>query len=132
MTAKLDRKYAGEHVSPGFCDILEVGDLSCPDVIASAFPKIAALAGVTKKKDKKISKGWISLSNSTLGGNLYNLSVFTGQSVSYPVGVAPKHTAWDGQKQHDPMEAPLFAKLDTKITGLHELFCEVEAMLRTL
>ena len=131
MTAKLQKKYGPDHIEPGACDIIQVDDASAPDIITSAFPKIAALAGVTKKKDKKVPKGWISLASAKTGGNLFNLSICTGPTKSH-VNHAPPNTAYDGHKQHDPVEDPLFVKSGVKITGLHALFCEVEAMLNTL
>ena len=123
MTSQLEKKYGSEE--PGFCDFTKV-DESDSDVVTRAFPKIAALAGL--KKDKKVKKGWISLSKT---GNSYNLSICSGKTWPHKSD-APVGTAYDGKEQHNPVDKPLFTRPNIKICGLHDLFCEVEGLLRTL
>ena len=53
----------GEGLEPGFCDMAIASPNPQPSLNA-VFPKVAALAGY--KKDKKVSKGWITYKNSIL------------------------------------------------------------------
>lgn len=126
LTPNLQKRYFDSDNEPGFTDVILVEDRPY-DILTGAFPKIAALAGLTK--DKKVKKGWISLK--ARGSKKFDLVISSGKSDVYKSN-APKGTAYDGQHQHDPTDPPLFEKDDFKIEGLHDLFCVVEGMLRTM
>lgn len=92
------------------------------------FPKIAALAGL--RKDKQVKKGWISFNKR---GDQCSLSICKGNAKEPTKSKAPKGLAFEGENQHESVEEPLFqisGGLD--IRGLHDLFCVVEGLLRTL
>lgn len=125
MTPKLRDKYFKRN-ERGFTDAIVVEDRPY-DILTGAFPKISALAGLTK--DKKVKKGWISLQ--IKGTNKFHLSVCSGKTHVYK-NIAPKGTAFDGMEQHDPIDPPLFEIGKCKIEGLHDLFCIVEGLLRTI
>ncbi|KAK3278639.1 hypothetical protein CYMTET_13436 [Cymbomonas tetramitiformis] len=124
MTSQLEKKYGTQEA--GFTDCVLASDVR-PDLLTGAFPKIAALAGL--RKDKKVPRGWISFHKR---GNSFGLSVCTGNS-AVPKSNAPKGTAFDGDKQHDTVNKPLFkVSKGVEIRGLQDLFCIVEGLLRTL
>ena len=124
LTTQLTNKYKTKE--RGFCDAPIVSDKN-PDALTDSFPKIAALAGL--KKDKKVPKGWISF---TKIGERCSFAVCTGSTRDYKSN-APKGTAFDGRGHHDPIDQPLFqVSGEIKISGLHDLFCVIEGLLRTL
>lgn len=123
-TDKLVDKF--EETQPGFCEVI-IAPNPASDValLNTVFPKVAALAGYAKKKDKKVPKGWISYMNKSL-------MVCAGKAKAYKSN-APKGTAYQGMHQYDPMGSDdiLFQK-NVEIKSLHELFCVVEGLLETL
>jgi hypothetical protein len=124
LTQQLTDKYKSEE-EIGFCDATVVTDEN-HDSITKAFPKIAAFAGF--KKDKNVSKGWISFSNQ---GGSCSLILCTGVGKELKSN-APKGTAFEGVGKYEPDDQPLFQISGIEITGLHDLFCVVEGLLRTL
>jgi hypothetical protein len=126
VTEKLQNKYQTQEF--GFIDAIEVSDVY-NDIVTKAFPKIAALAGL--KKDKVVPKGWISF---TRRDKICKLVICTGSSFSNKSN-APSGTAFEAVGQYEPVDQPLFQISDgivNQITGLHDLFCAVEGLLRTL
>ena len=121
-------KYKSEE-QRGFCDAPIVEDYVGTLNLEKTFPKIAALAGF--KKDKKVPKGWITF---TRRSNQCSLTICTGNAREFKSN-APKGTAYDGRNQHEPVDEPLFRIPSTEldnISGLQDLFCVVEGLLRTL
>jgi len=126
VTEKLRNKHRTEE--SGFVDAIEVSDVY-NDIVTKAFPKIAALAGL--KKDKVVPKGWISF---TRRDKICKLVICTGSSLSNK-STASDGTAFEGVGQYEPVDQPLFqisGGIVNQITGLHDLFCTVEGLLRTL
>jgi len=133
LTPHLTSKYKSNE-KPGFCDTPIVEDHSyCVADPASSdldklFPKIAALAGL--RKDKYVPKGWISF---TRDGDQYILTICKGNAREPTNSKAPKGLAFEGENQHSSVEEPLFRITGgLEINGLHDLFCVVEGLLRTL
>ena len=128
VTPQLMSKYKSEE-QRGFCDAPIVEDYVGTLNLEKTFPKIAALAGL--KKDKKVPKGWITF---TRRSNQCSVSICTGNAREFKSN-APKGTAYDGRNQHEPVDEPLFRIPSTEldnISGLQDLFCVVEGLLRTL
>ena len=116
-TAAIEKKYGRPRLH----------DALVPDTLTGAFPKIAALAGL--KKDAKVPKGWITFVKK---GDKVTVTICSGNSLTHKSN-APKGTAFDGDKQHDPEGDPLIVASDNvEIKGLQDLFCVVEGLLRTL
>lgn len=115
-TAAIEKKYGRPTLN----------DASVPDTLTGAFPKIAALAGL--KKDANVPKGWITFVKK---GDKVTVTICSGNSLTHKSN-APKGTAFDGDKQHDPEGNPLIVASDVEIKGLQDLFCVVEGLLRTL
>ena len=135
LTTQLSNKYKSNE-RRGFCDAPIVEEYSYykgeddgPTInLEKTFPKIAALAGITK--DKNVPKGWISF---TKRGDQCSLAICKGITAEPKKSKAPKGLAFEGKNQHTPVEDPLFqisGSLD--IYGLHDLFCIVEGLLMTL
>ena len=95
-------------------------------MLRGAFPKICALAGW--KKDASVPKGWFTF---IMKDGVCSVTVCKGKTVDHKNN-APKGTAFDGNKQHDPEEEPLIDVEGIEIKGLQDLFCTVEGLLRTL
>mmetsp|Transcript_36915 Transcript_36915/g.79698 ORF Transcript_36915/g.79698 Transcript_36915/m.79698 type:complete len:456 (-) Transcript_36915:995-2362(-) len=138
LTQQLINKYKSNE-KHGFCDAPIVEDhASYPGPLAvdlqTIFPKIAALAGL--RKDKRVPKGWISFNRrkDTGTGDLqYNLVICKGNARESRKSKAPKGLAFEGENQHESVEEPLFQISNgIEVRGLHDLFCVVEGLLRTL
>lgn len=136
MTQQLQNKYRCNE-KRGFTDAPIIEDISyyyCGTTtqvgdLDKMFPKIAALAGL--KKDKYVPKGWISF---TKCGGQCSLSICRGNAKEPKKSKSPKGLAFEGENQHTPVEPPMFqisGGLDD-IRGLHDLFCVVEGLLKTL
>ena len=128
LTSQLRSKYKSNE-RRGFCDAPVVED-RLPIDLEKLFPKIAALAGL--KKDKRVPKGWITF---TKHGKQCTLTICKGNATEAKKSEAPKSKglAFEGENQHEPAEEPLFQiSGGIEISGLHDLFCVVEGLLRTL
>lgn len=131
LTELLRNKYKSNE-KPGFCDAPIVEDHNSypgPSTVdlSKTFPKIAALAGL--RKDRRVPKGWISFNRR---GRECNLVICKGNAQEQGGPKAPKGLAFEGENQHQSVEEPLFQISSLEIRGLHELFCVVEGLLRTL
>ena len=129
LTSQLRSKYKSNE-RLGFCDAPVVEDLLPTVDLEKLFPKIAALAGL--KKDKRVPKGWITF---TKHGKRCTLTICKGNATEAKKSEAPKSKglAFEGENQHEPAEEPLFqVSCGIEISGLHDLFCVVEGLLRTL
>ncbi len=128
LTNAMDRKYC-DRTQRGFCDAFICRDMATPgrsNNLNAYFPKIAALAGY--RKDRRVPKGWITL---TKRRNNFNLVICSGNCETIKSN-APKGTAYDGMDQHTPVEEPLIQVSSVDIAGLNDLFCVVEGLLMTL
>ena len=130
-TSRLTHKLAFEYeknAEEGFCDVVRINDASS-DPLTSAFPKITALAGL--KKDNKVPKGWITFSKK---GDKMDIAICSGDTIVPKGKVVVKGTAVVGSDQHFPVNEPLIQVSSNRaeIKGLHDLFCVVEGLLRTL
>ena len=133
LTEQLINKYKSNE-KRGFRDapIVEDNLYLIPGAAANEldalFPKTAALAGL--RKDKLVPKGWISFTKS---GNECSLTICKGNAKEPHKSKAPKGLAFEGEKQHVPVDKPLFhLSGDLSIRGLNDLFCIVEGLLKTL
>lgn len=130
FTQQLRKKYTC-HEKRGFIDAPIIEDHSTyPSPLQvhldNVFPKIAALAGL--RKDRRVPKGWISFSR----GEVCRLSICRGNATSGTrESNRPKGLAFEGENQHVPVERPLF-QVEIDVVGLHDLFCVIEGLLRTL
>ena len=114
----------GQDLETGFCECkIATANNSTEPSLNATFPKVAALAGYVK--DKKVPKGWITYKNGIL-------QVCSGSPKAVNCN-APPGTAFHGEGQHEPdsSEAILFQQ-KIKLESLHQLFCAVEGLLRTL
>ena len=133
FTQQLRKKYKC-HEKRGFIDCPVIEDHSSypaplPVNLENMFPKIAALAGL--RKDTRVPKGWISFSRDDM---MCRISICKGNARSETrKSNRPKGLAFEGENQHEPVEKPLFLiSGGVEIIGLHDLFCVVEGLLRTL
>jgi len=133
FTQNMQKKYQC-HEKPGFTDAPIIEDHSSypaplPVKLEDLFPAIAVLAGL--RKGKRVPKGWFSFSRDD---DTWRLSICKGNAQSGTGKLnRPKGLAFEGESQHEPVERPLFqisGRLE--IRGLHDLFCVVEGLLRTL
>lgn len=122
MTAALSNKYES-HTEEGFTDCVRARDAPS-DTLGRIFPKISALAGW--KKDAYVPKGWMTFVKK---GDACSITICTGKTINHKNN-APKGTAYDGYKQHDPEADPLIDVGGIEIKGLQDLFCVVEGLLR--
>jgi len=140
LTPQLTKKYKA-HEKPGFTDAPVVDDHAAypspvPVDLDRLFPKVAALAGL--RKDARVPKGWLRFSREEEegggGGSSWRLDICRGNARSGTrAGGRPRGLAFEGADQHTPVEPPLFRiSGGTDIRGLHDLFCVVEGLLRTL
>lgn len=134
LTPQLTKKYKA-HEKPGFTDAPVVEDHASypspvPVNLDRLFPKVAALAGL--RKDARVPKGWLCFSRMEEGS--WRLEICRGNARSGTrEGGRPRGLAFEGADQHAPVEPPLFRiSGGTDIRGLHDLFCVVEGLLRTL
>jgi hypothetical protein len=103
------------------CEVVAPPDgSSAEEKLETIFPKVAALAGFTKK-NPKVSPGWITYENGVL-------RVVQGK------GSPPKRpdtdTAYAGWGVHQPSkDDTILFRVDKTIGSLQELFCTVESLL---
>jgi hypothetical protein len=112
---------------PGLCDCPIVAPTNdnttttTGEKLEIIFPKVAALAGFTKK-NPKITRGWIAYENGVL-------RVVQGRR-SHPKRHINNKTAYDGLGFHMPSDDDTIVfRVDKTIESLQELFCIVESLL---
>lgn len=130
LTDALRRKYVENNPEPGFVDVVVPADAfrtaGTGHDLDTYYPKMAALAGY--RKDRRVPKGWVTF---TKRGDKCNLVICKGNTqVHY--SNAPKGTAYDGNRQHAPVEDPIIEVSDVDVRGLNDLFGVVEGLLRSL
>jgi len=123
-TSALESKYA-RGSEAGFCDCVNANDGNPNIDMNSVFPKLSALAGW--KKDAKVPKGWMTFVKKDLK---CSITVYKGNSQNHKNN-APPGTAYDGDKQHDPVDDAYLGIDGLEIKGLYDLFCVAEGLLRS-
>ena len=109
----------------GFCDCEVVPEPANGKNWDSIFPKTAAFAGFSKDKQFK-HKGFIRYNTGVL-------EVISGSGSPNNVPKAPRGTAYEGRGCHVPAEEDtILFRVDGNFDSIHDLFCKVEALLRTL
>ena len=115
-----------EDLEPGFCDCKLVGEPSRSEKDwDKIFPKTAAFAGF--RKDKQIKqKGWIRYCKGVL-------QLVVGAGSPNVTHSAMKGTAFAGRDCHAPASGDtILFRVDENFDSIHDLFCKVEGLLRTL
>ena len=114
-----------DDLEEGFCDCEVVPEPANGKNWDSIFPKTAAFAGFCKDKQFK-QKGFIRYSAGVL-------EVISGSGSPNSLPQAPRGTAYEGKGCHVPAEEDtILFRVDGNFDSIHDLFCKVEALLRTL